>query len=76
MLARYGAGVGEILDIAAQMPGGLRPIADGEPAVVAELVYEARHHPRLRPRHPRYVGDDDPAPPLALLRALSGQLAA
>jgi hypothetical protein len=42
LLERYGADVGEILDIAAVMPGALRPIADDAPAVVAELVYVAR----------------------------------
>jgi glycerol-3-phosphate dehydrogenase len=42
LLACYGADVGEILDIAAVMPGALRPIKDGEPAVVAEVVYAAR----------------------------------
>lgn len=42
LLERYGADVGEILDIAAVMPGALRPIVDGEPAVRAELEYAAR----------------------------------
>ncbi len=42
LLERYGADVSEILDLAAVMPGALRPVADGEPALVAELVYAAR----------------------------------
>lgn len=42
LIESYGADVGEVLAIASETPGLLRPLVDGEPAVLAELVYAAR----------------------------------